>query len=126
VSIDLTKLTPAPWEVFGGKDSSGYPNQTGENEFWCRNLVHGWDTTLMDCNHAEFIALARNIFDAMMRHGIGVVHDEDGWRAVKTYKQNIPEQRITKQAFPDPLTAVEEAVKFIGNLTTAVYKEPTT
>lgn len=63
------------------------------------------------------------VFAIMQKHGLGVVKDTDGWWAVRTYKPDMPDQRITIAAFPDPMTAVMEANKYIENLTKEVFNQ---
>lgn len=68
MSIDLTKLTPAPWKMhrckFAGQDEAcGIFND------------ESLDCSMDECHHpltetdAAFIAIARNAFDVMMRRG---------------------------------------------------------
>ncbi len=103
--IDLSKLTPAPWSV---PDGCGYVTDTEGNP--CADCGGADD--------AEFIALARNAFDVMMRRGWSVrtwipgsldgkaprrfgVIDEDGEWLHKT------DYWITSRH--DPFTALVEA-----------------
>ncbi len=59
--MEPRKLTPAPWNVTCGSWGNGgvYP--------YVSNIVHG--TTKDAETDCEFIALARNAFDVMMRRG---------------------------------------------------------
>ncbi len=65
MGIDLTKLTPAPWEVepFDPDFPSGAIYGPGAGRF---AGVLGSDG---DCTDAVFIALARNAFDVLIRRG---------------------------------------------------------
>jgi hypothetical protein len=85
MSMDLSKLTAAPWVVdktkalgaYGvwtdyathpGHDGAGYPSQI------CSVVPNSTDTTREERDaNAAFISLARNAIDAMHRRGWGLV-----------------------------------------------------
>ncbi len=77
MSIDLSKLTPAPW-----MDDSGDVLDSG-----CESLLGGWDDGsgwFHNWPDAAFIALARNAFDVMMRRRMYALPDADGkWIVLK-------------------------------------------
>ena len=100
--IDLTKLTPAPWEVV--KD------QGSQTIFIPR--PNGFPMLLEEDNDPvplEFAALARNAFDVMMRRK---------WEAewllvgVDSALEILPEQ-LQKMRWPDPFTALVEADRWM-------------
>ena len=120
--MDLSKLTPAPWEAsrrdwrnndagfdryihgdireseYGGKVATGVAIVQG-------NATSG---TIQDAN-AEFIALARNAFDVMMRRGWKISRKAGGqWRVdVPTRK---PYDGASWECLADdPFTALIEA-----------------
>ncbi len=72
--IDLTKLTPAPWTV-EKQFSNGCeitPHINGPDRKWVALVVGSPHLGFDPYPDAEFIALARNAFDVMMRRGWGV------------------------------------------------------
>jgi hypothetical protein len=101
--IDLTKLTPAPWEadeshiVYGRKgtlrETPGFAKFESEH----RNT------------DAEFTALARNAFDVMIRRGWSAVCDLDQW-AIQWNQHGIHIDEVYRtKRWPDPFTALVEA-----------------
>ena len=104
MTFDPSKLTPEPWEV----DGTGW--------------VLAGDDPIVECfDHkglsllrvAEFIALARNAFDVMMRRGWSAERNAGGtaW-AVKNaqscnYVGHIPGKYVPQ--WPDPFTALVAA-----------------
>ncbi len=117
MSIDLSKLTPAPWEA----DES--------------HLVHGRSGTLRETpgfakfesdnrnEDAAFCALARNAFDVMMRRGWYACRDGFdgesfvGWivcsRPTKSHCPNVMgRHKGPISSWPDPFTALVEADKW--------------
>lgn len=96
--IDLDKLTPAPWKILGDL-SLGFE--------------HGWSTSQTDF---DFIALARNAFDVMMRRGWSpslIVNGERSgmWVIIGDCSIKI-DAFNAKYAFDDPFTALVEADKW--------------
>jgi hypothetical protein len=106
--MDLTRLTPAPWVAEGRWVSGRTPGCRPNGEIIARcesSLGEGyWHET-----NAEFIALARNFFDVMMRRGWSVWPPANGIR----WKVNAPTASMDnwtfKNEFDDPLTALVEA-----------------
>jgi len=108
--LDLSKLTPAPWEVHdGGRSDHTVCQRVGEG---CKPLFERWDGT-NDLTDAEFIALARNAFDVMMRRGWTPRKEERGWVAADA-KTGLCPQSFPGffQAADDPFTALVEADKW--------------
>ena len=101
MTLDLSKLSPAPWvncghELFFGRQRQGTRHQQ-----------------ILKEADAEFCALARNAFDIMMRRGWGCSHGPRGWWV------NCPMEVCLKfgvnfkmEPFPDPFTALVEAEKW--------------
>lgn len=88
--IDITKLTPAPWEL--------------TDEGWCVDAdMH---------EHQEFIAIARNAFDVMMRQGWGVVLVKIDNQNYWCVPQLTPGICMPIHRWPDPFTALIEADKW--------------
>lgn len=126
--MDLTKLTPAPWYAHNPDDSSFM------NVFCVTNSPHEPDTEIDDTagiiagtliqtplrlgqwhdnweTDAEFIALARNAFEVMMRRGWGLISSHDGtWGVSKP--GHLP-TRLIHLRWPDPFTALVEADKWM-------------
>lgn len=104
--MDISKLTPAPWS-WDGDDND--PSIEGNGGCVAHVQCHGNINTVaregQQYSHADadFIAIARNAFDVMMRRGWGVTCDrlksqfcaleESGW-------------------FDDPFSALVEADKW--------------
>ena len=131
MSIDLTKLTPAPWvydertgiaSVFAGtppdcllshnlprciasKSASWSPIGTG-------GLIAGWTWNEADLADMEFIALARNAFDVMMRRSwtYGIDRNERIyiWDARGYDVEGLPDREWGS----NPFTALVEAEKW--------------
>ena len=110
MSIDLSKLTPAPWECIA--DQNGY-----------FNLCYGPRVIAQfvhrdECESASF---ARNALDVMMRRGWhaeyrNVSYAEKPLRMawVAAYHDNEDGHvLITAGDFPDPFTALVEADKWL-------------
>lgn len=126
MNLDLSKLTPAPWYAHNPDD------RFCMNVFCVTNSPHEPDTENDDTTgviagtllqtpltlgrwhdnweaDTEFIALARNAFDVMMRRGWSpermgdtwVVNDEDGRAFCHPHDQMM--------RWPDPFTALVEA-----------------
>lgn len=105
--MDLTKLTPAPWEV------SGVEGMT--TKYVHSDQSPGVVAIDLCPTDAAFVALARNAFDAMMRRGWGVFpsQTEPGWGIVLPHlPQYAPRDKyrwIRAKRWPDPFTALVEA-----------------
>lgn len=120
--IDLTKLTPAPWEVHDGGPNHSICAVTGENT--CGPLFERWDGS-EDTTDAEFACLARNAFDVMMRRGWSVQAESDGpslrwWVSGENlfgrggfdpndWHPSAFDKYLTETRWPDPFTALVEA-----------------
>lgn len=121
MSIDLSKLTPAPWEVRADNEPNAV-DSIGKRPFafqlsdhgdkWRSAVCMGWE------NHEDmaFVALARNAFDVMMRRGWRFkyknAHNHMRWEVVNAFGTDgrpIPDEyRIAD----DPFTALVEADKW--------------
>ena len=109
MSIDLSKLLPAPWEpdhemvYFGAVDDRGRPDSLVVAE--CRSP-----------EVAQFVALARNAIDVLIRRGWAVRHSEfDGmwWLAhAGTPHPKAFRDWSEENAFADPFTTLIEADKW--------------
>lgn len=100
--IDLTKLTPAPWKHVSGNEASFSAVESGDGMF-----VVLWQPNQYDL---EFIALARNAFDVMMRRGWGIVLFPSGWTiAIKDVSESFIMNKFRGMRWPDPFTALVEA-----------------
>ncbi len=100
--IDLTKLTPAPWNAEGCRVESA---RTASGIEMCIYDEGGHNET-----EAEFIALAREAFDVMMRRG---------WYAMPTFPPHEKGWIVLNilgkpdcQIHSDPFTALVEADKW--------------
>lgn len=118
MGIDLSKLAPAPWRGLSGMVIGGHVVATVDCEFY----VMG-PSAAPPCSaqvHIDFIALARNAFDVVMRRGWSAKRLIDGrwvamtWavdphecHAVILDSNGIEEWDVA--ARPDPFTALVEA-----------------
>lgn len=112
--MDLSKLTPAPWEAVYGLPSVDMrvyvPGEEGDERRYAicateEKYVVGPEPNGDDTD-ALFIALARNAFDVMMRRGWGVAKELDGW---SVFGNGIVRGN---PGVPDPFTALVEADKW--------------
>ncbi len=111
MSIDLEKLSPAPWQAHG-------------HELYYSSRLHQQIPSAVD---AGFIALARNAFDVMMRRGWGVVWFEDGRWAIVTQGESAHECLAARISLSnDPFTAMVEADKWYRENVEKVNHERTT
>ena len=108
--LDLSKLTPAPWVAWHK------PTETMADEDF--HLVAGLPILPRDHSFsflemdAEFIALARNAFDVMMRRGWAAVEVGGHWQVRDRNGWDLPLSFYVtehKGRFPDPFTALVEA-----------------
>lgn len=132
--MNIEKLTPAPWRS-ERRFSNGcetvpriHCDRSKDRECgWVADLVGapylGYESTLAN---AEFIALARNAFDVMMRRGWWPIRNTDGkgWRIawdardctnglVKAWPWwDYEKQMDTPATWPDPFTALTDADKW--------------
>jgi len=122
--IDLTKLTPAPWYARGEGMCCGVYQGSPEKQGVPIDLQ---DPTWAD---GEFIAIARNAFDVMMRPGtlaccgitFGWLPDPkypDGAWTLTIYPDGDNDRSkdgligwLRETLFPDPFTALVEAEKW--------------
>ena len=108
--VDLTKLTPAPWEsancaIYGpfsptGRDRIGVVCEAVPKE------------ESKARTNAAFIALARNAFDVMMRRGWWPIKRGDKWQVGGQDPDEPSETWETtpiQTGWPDPFTALVEA-----------------
>ena len=98
--MDLSKLTPAPWEADGYHGEDGWDVGVEDSDgVSLRPLGTGFRK-----DDAEFIALARNAFDVMVRRGwTATLIDTQCWRV----DVGIRGQRSA--SFDDPFTALVDA-----------------
>ncbi len=100
--MDLSKLSPAPWHNVGHELFFGHMDnpRSHHQQIWSEP-----DT--------EFIALARNAFDVMMRRGWYSYKDEKGKWFVSftgyTGPQSLRVFSFSEDGFADPFTALVEA-----------------
>lgn len=114
--IDLEKLSPAPWGSGPGTD---IPEDLAKDDFYwggptdwgAGSLIEhfrngqgqeSWDQLKTDI---DFIALARNAFDVMMRRGWYPIPYFGKWRAHGA-------DGYMGDKFPDPFTALVETDKW--------------
>ena len=124
MTLDLSKLTPAPWlrVPYGGdwKDREeclavGHPEtESGicdANHYWQR-VFNGWMARRAD---VEFVCLARAAFEVMMRRKWNPTYrggTNGGW-----YVLNILEDRVGRVLADDPFTALVEADRwYVANV----------
>jgi hypothetical protein len=114
--LDLSKLTPAPWynerrfsngceivpRICCEKNAS---RECGRIADLVGAPYLGYESTLVN---AEFIALARNAFDVMVRRGWSIRKDKLGsrWHVPEAHRPNYC------AAGDDPFTALVEADKW--------------
>ncbi len=107
--MNMNKLTPAPWILAPWTLKQADVIEGVEDEpctvakCWSSSFAPAPDIAKVN---AEFIALARNAFDVMMRRGWGVEKLGDGWQIV------TDEMRALRESFSDPFTALVEADKW--------------
>lgn len=111
--MNLDQLTPAPWKAELGDVLAGKFQQ----EIAC--CFCGSGQAAMPCHpdeedvaRAEFIALARNAFDVMMRRGWNPVKVDGKWQVSGTDESGRWETTPLCTWFPDPFTALVEADKW--------------
>ena len=96
--MDLSKLTPAPWFMELEQTKIILSSASVQRIAW-----------VFDENHTEFMALARNAFEIMMRRGWHAKQESDGlWRAWSQHEREKP-VLICILSKPDPFTAIVEA-----------------
>jgi hypothetical protein len=108
--MDASKLSPAPWHV-KGPWSNGLFDVVADAPDYGRSPAIN-----LDAVDAEFIALARNAFDVMMRRGWWAARLKDGKWRVSTFCAIHGESAFRKflvhQMCDDPFTALVEADKW--------------
>ena len=103
--MDLSKLTPAPWEADGYHGEDGWDVGVEDSDgVSLRQLGTGFRK-----DDAEFIALARNAFDVMLRRGwtATLIDTQDGPRTAWHVDVGIRGQRTA--SFDNPFVALVEA-----------------
>ena len=118
--MDLSKLTPAPWIV----DVPGCVCHRFK-EGGARTIAipgNGYNPWPQDVADAEFIALARNAFDVIMRRGWWAIKDiHDTFFVKGPCEKSTLSHLMTPHPkddwgnpsrFPDPFTALVEADKW--------------
>lgn len=105
--MNISKLTPAPWtwegRYFAGMVLGGRPNGEVIGKIDPNRNGNGKDAD------GEFIALARNAFDVMMRREWQAEKNQYGWRA-----KDIDGVwcEVYELGYSDPFTALVEADKW--------------
>lgn len=102
--FDISKLTAAPWTV----------ESSCAGDLWGFDIPELPEASYRDSRFGkradvEFIALARNAFDVMMRRGWSPIKGDDGWYAIDQYGTAIEDTSVDD--WPDPFTAIIEADK---------------
>lgn len=116
--MDVTKLTPAPWYAAKGSDEVWH--DTSDRSWFVCDAGHNETVKIGNAEaEAEFIALARNAFDIMMRRGWWSYLCKDGlWRYSVVLKLERPAdligglEGIHLVGYSDPFTAIVEADKW--------------
>ncbi len=117
MSLDLTKLSPAPWEWNG----SWRVCHSAESRIGvvCDTATNNNSRTWENQANAAFIALARNAFDIQMRRGWGVILTPEGW-TISLEGAFAGSQKLRDAGwrgwFTDPFTALVEADKWLANV----------
>jgi hypothetical protein len=139
MTIDLSKLTPAPWSARSNHDHSTLPPQVDsvkENGImspypviqmmWLchESTKEAEDRMIAECEaNCEFVALARNAFDVMMRRGWGVFFSASGWGVVFPNESRFSSPVLRGERYTDPLNALVEADKWMTEQVEAKKKE---
>lgn len=112
MAIDLNSLSPAPWFAKGEGMCCGVYQGTPEKQGHPIDLD---DPTWAD---AQFIALARNAFDVMMRRGWRPVpfFPEKGWDRWTVEGSGAIRINDVPMCWPDPYTALVEADRLYAEL----------
>ena len=112
MSIDLTKLTSAPWHTGGTTFRPSGPRKNVWSEA-AKGMQSG-EILAENCraNDAEFIALARNAFDILMCRGWSVYRRSNKKWAVDVPLRIPHDGGIAVFERDDPFTAVDEAEKW--------------
>lgn len=110
--MDISKLTPAPWEWVDKGDYHILRGQNGKTVLDDGSAAGEYNREINhDSDDAEFISLARNAFDVMMRRGWHsrldryerwIVFDSDG-------KWPCEYEFMEFKKWTDPFTALVEA-----------------
>ncbi len=113
--MDVTKLTPAPWKrtmlvIHPGARAPGGPSEEVQvvdaDGLICRCELTR-DTYEIEEANADFIALARNAFDVLLRRGWGVEQVGQKWfLAEHGFPQGMAH---LGHGFDDPFTCLVEA-----------------
>lgn len=83
MTIDITKITPAPWETSAGATPTDPYDEKYDWYFARGPFIKGkpYEDGIAQAKiDAEFIALARNAFDVMMRRFWQPEKTQKGWR----------------------------------------------
>ncbi len=113
MAIDLTSLSPAPWEVKTNKGSGGsYIPRSGGYPM----LLPEDDSDARDMAALEFAVLARNAFAIMVRRGWWAVPGMDGkdnmlWKVETT--DDSSDKVLEGRWWPDPYTALVAAAVLV-------------
>jgi hypothetical protein len=110
MSVDLTKLAAAPWIVHQCSHDDADPGECFVKFTDPRDDL-STDSTMMDRDHCEFIALARNAFDVMMRRGWSVQRYVGSGPENGMWFVDMKERAVWLPCWPDPFTALVEADK---------------
>lgn len=87
--MDLSKLSPAPWTADGPKTNNGLYDVRTEY----RGGFATFPAPNLDRTNAEFIALARNAFDIMLRRNWTPFLASDGnWDVIAADTGGVPDE----------------------------------
>ena len=119
--LDLKKLTPAPWEWFEENQAHVFEGE----QIWRFGV---WDARQMPIcmtpisggfcedkpTNVEFIAIARNAFDIMLRRGWhSILQDDGNWLVMEDFHKSLFQTPTLKPFIAaDPFTALVEADKW--------------
>lgn len=105
--MDLSQVTPAPW--LPGQNTDGQHTVYAGSGV---DVTPAWTNTArgrpMAQADAEFIALARNACDVMLRRSWGPYNDAEKWY-VSGENAGVVEAAGANGPYPDPFTALVEA-----------------
>ena len=111
----MINLSPAPWTVF---DSALHPDHEGAPVIEVFSEENGRTWTVCECapggeTDAQFIALARNAFEILMRRGwlVQQISPNGPWMVCGPQWAFNPKDRdmVVSDSWLDPFTALVEA-----------------
>lgn len=108
MTFDASKISPAPWETCCG----GWRVVSGDSRechVVCDVGTNKASRNPRNAANAEFMAIARNAFDIMMRRQWWVVPHGRFWRVRGDDSRDLD---MENDNYPDPFTALIEADKW--------------